>query len=159
MMISSKLYTCKVSTKVKTCVCVCGWKKERGDGVLLPDVCDRGRPPWMSLDPVWFKGITGTLLWLLDNYRFRPTSEGQITSAWKTRRRNVSVVKPKVLLNIGPCKYVCTQSQKALSTSVGVSAENLYYRRHAMNDNLNYTKMKTNTITASFCNIILYTLF
>lgn len=37
----------------------------------------------MSLDPGWFKGITGTLLWLLDNYRFRPTSEGQITSAWK----------------------------------------------------------------------------
>lgn len=33
-----------------------------------------------------FEGITGTLLCLFDNYRFRPTSEGQIASAWKKKK-------------------------------------------------------------------------
>lgn len=64
----------------------------------------------MSLDP---EGITGTLLWLLDNYMFRSTSEGKITSAWKKRRRNVSAVEQKVMLNADSLKYGFAQSQEA----------------------------------------------
>lgn len=70
----------------------------------------------MSLDPGRFERIAGTLLWLLDNYRFRPTSEGQITSAWekkKNGRRNVSVVKQKVMLNAGSLKYGFARIQEA----------------------------------------------
>ena len=60
---------------MKTCACV--WRRDRGrPGGALPDECDRGRPPCTSLDPGRFKGITGTLLWLLDNYRFRPNVWG-----------------------------------------------------------------------------------
>lgn len=40
----------------------------------------------MSWDPGQFEGITGTLFWLFDNYMFRPTSEGQITSAWEKKK-------------------------------------------------------------------------
>ena len=77
-MIRSQFHTCQVKTKWKH-VHVCVGEKEKGRGVLeglFPDVCDRGRPPWTSLDPGRFEGITGTLLWLSDNYRFRATSEG-----------------------------------------------------------------------------------
>ena len=66
----------------------------------------------MSLDPGQSAGITGTLLWLLDNYMFRPTSEGKITSAWKKRRRNVNVVKQKVMLNAGSLTYGFAQIQE-----------------------------------------------
>lgn len=53
--------------------------KTRGGGGGLVTEEDLPERLWI-LDG--FEGITGTLLCLLDNYRFRPTSEGQITSAW-----------------------------------------------------------------------------
>lgn len=96
---------------------MCGWKREGGSsGGAMPDVCDRGRPPWISLDPGWWRNYRDTALRLFDNYRFRPTSEGEITSAWKKRKRNVSVVKQKVMLNAASPKYGFAQSQEAYST-------------------------------------------
>lgn len=67
------------------------------------------------LDPGWFKRIIGTLLWMVDNCRFRSTYEGQITSAWKKLRRNMHAVKQKGMLSAVSLNYSFARIQEASS--------------------------------------------
>lgn len=89
-----KSWCCKhVDKSGSTCMYVGKRQKERETAAGFCVMCFW----WWKISEMFlnlksFRRITGTPLSILDNYSFRPTSEGQIASVWE-EKRNQSVLK------------------------------------------------------------------